>query len=62
MRNCQVKKFIKLLGVFEVHDEHLQFFTLILGDHIATERVEFDRDFFLGHRIAWITLGYIDSR
>ena len=61
-RGGQLKESVKLLGGVDAHDELLQFLALILADHIAAERGEFHRDFILGHGIARIAFGNIDTR
>ena len=60
-RDRQFYKFINLPGGLQTHDEFLQFFALIFANDITAERGEFDRDFFLGHWIPRIALGYIDA-
>jgi hypothetical protein len=56
----QLQQFIKLLSGLKIHDALAQFLALIVADYIAAERVKFHRDFFFGHRIAWIGFGNIN--
>jgi hypothetical protein len=56
----QLKKSAKVLGGINTHDQTLQLFALLLADDIAA-RGEFYRDLFLGHWVARITLGDIDT-
>jgi hypothetical protein len=57
LRDRQREEFVELREIFQIHDALPQFFALIFPDHIAAKRREFHRDFFFGHRIAWIALG-----
>ena len=60
-RDRQLQQIINRLRAVDVHDAVPQFLALILANHVAAERGEFDRDFFLGHRIAWIAFWHIDT-
>ena len=60
-RDRQLQKLINLLRAVDVHDAVPQFLALILANDVAAERGEFHRDFFLGHRIARIAFGHIDT-
>jgi hypothetical protein len=59
--NRQLQKFVNFRRGVDVHDALPQFFALILANGVTAERGEFHRDFFLGHWIAGIALGYIHT-
>src|SRR5437879_2681780 len=61
-RDRRREESVELRRVFQIHDAVPQFFALLFPDYIAAKRVEFHRDFFLGHWIARIAFRDIDAR